>query len=176
MSKRYPARLVATAYHEAGHAAVAFDLGIRVRGASIIPDGDALGHVLHGFERWVGEIAYDVTPYREARIHRHIMVCLAGAEAEALHRHRYNHAGAWGDRETAIALANYLVGSSEECEALLAWLTIRTRNRLRSARVHRYTAAVADALLERQRLSAEQLGAVLRAAQAALRPPPQSAR
>lgn len=40
-------RRAATAFHEAGHAVVAFHLGMGVREVSILSSDDAEGHVLH---------------------------------------------------------------------------------------------------------------------------------
>ncbi len=52
------------AYHEAGHMVAAWDLGLSVLGATVVPDSDSLGHVLVPFEDrvryadWVDEEGY----------------------------------------------------------------------------------------------------------------------
>ena len=53
-----------TAYHEAGHMVAAWDLGLPVAGATIVPDSDSFGHVRVPFEDrvryadWVDEDGY----------------------------------------------------------------------------------------------------------------------
>ena len=44
-SRKKPDQRTLTAYHEAGHAVVAFDQGVRIYGINVRPDEDRLGHI-----------------------------------------------------------------------------------------------------------------------------------
>jgi ATP-dependent Zn protease len=48
MASKGGAQLAATAFHEAGHAFMAWRQGVPVYKATIIPGDDTLGHVRHG--------------------------------------------------------------------------------------------------------------------------------
>lgn len=147
---------VHTAYHEAGHAALAHELKFPVKRVSIIPDDDTWGHAHHSIPPWFHELEYNVSPYREMRAHRYIMVCLAGAAATAVHAERQTWNGADGDIRQAYDLADRLTGSPEESRALVAWLWTRTR--LRTARPQTWSGVegIAQALLSHDDLTGRQ--------------------
>ena len=92
-----------TAYHEAGHAVMAHELGMDVTCVSIVEDDDTLGRVARRWERWISEIPYNVTPYREAKVQRHIMVCYAGAAATKI---QFNY-GTWRGTEADTTSLDY---------------------------------------------------------------------
>lgn len=142
-----------TAYHEAGHAVMAHELGVKVTWVSIVEDQDTLGRMGRRWERWMHEIDYNVTPYREAKVQRHIMVCYAGAAATKI---QFNY-GAWrgtgADTTRAVDLACCVTGKTEETEALLRWLWIRTCDQLARPLLWAEVEATAAALLAHHELT-----------------------
>jgi hypothetical protein len=145
-----------TAYHEAGHAVMAHELGMKVTSVSIVKDDDTLGRMARRWERWMHEIDYNVTPYREAKVQRHIMVCYAGAAATKI---QFNY-GAWrgtgADTTTAVDLACCMTGKTEETEALLRWLWIRTCDQLARPLLWAEVEATAAALLAHHELTGQE--------------------
>ena len=89
--KRSERDVRATAYHEAGHAVVAWHEGIRIRSASIMPTEATAGHVV--LKPLLEGVQLDATREgaHRARAERHARVSLAGEIAQQ----RY-------DRPTAI--------------------------------------------------------------------------
>jgi ATP-dependent Zn protease len=81
-----PPALVATAYHEAGHAVVALALGRPVHGVSALPNRDRLGHC---------EFRKGVYRPSEDWVEREILIALGGIAAEAIHSGAY----AWEEAE-----------------------------------------------------------------------------
>lgn len=150
-----------TAYHEAGHAVMAHVCGIPVKRVSIVEDDEALGHMLGQWERWIAEIDYNVTPMREIRLHKHIMVALAGAAATAIHANYATWRGAGQDLINAAGLADYITGGPEETDALVRWLWIRARTKLEGPPTWAKVEAVAQALLAQEQLSGRAFRAVL---------------
>ena len=153
--------LVATAYHEAGHAVIAWVHRVGLREVSIIPDADAgtLGHC--GRYRWPSfapDAGLDARTERRAM--NLMMVHLAGREAERRFTGRYNHIGAAADLETAYTLAAYVTGDTDpETAAFLHWLTLRTR---RALGIHWIAVeALATTLLNAQRLDGKQVREVI---------------
>jgi len=146
--------LISTAYHEAGHAVVAYIERIKIRKATIVPGKDYLGvvtrqmiekHVRDAFE-FAG-----ITPAKRARVESFIMLSLAGGIAERKHRGRANHIGSRADYETAAGLAMDATGSGEEATAYFRWLYIRTEQIIDA--YWYLVEAVAEALLAKQTLT-----------------------
>ncbi|RUW01101.1 MULTISPECIES: hypothetical protein [unclassified Mesorhizobium] len=150
--------LKATAYHEAGHAVVAFLQFFKIEFATIKPAGEAAGMV-KSMAR--GKVDPDIaTPAMRAKIEALIIVTLAGDIAQRKHQAksvRRWHASA--DRQQAADLALSICGSGESATAYLAWLDIVTRNIVegRWSVIER----VAAALLERETLTGDELRAVI---------------
>jgi hypothetical protein len=151
----------ASAYHEAGHAVVAVLLGIRIgkEGASIIPECDTEGwvHLRKGFS---GNPKYDNNIRVRDGLETRVMISLAG---EAAQRHfrpsSVRSDQGMSDRHHAVNELSYLASSPEELEPYLKWLDIRV-NRMIACH-WKQTATVANALLEKKRLSAKEVGALI---------------
>lgn len=152
---------VHTAYHEAGHAAIAHALGCRVKRVSIIPDDDTWGRVSHSIPSWFHELQYNVTPSREIKAHQHIMICLAGAAAIAVHAGRQTWNGAEGDIRQAYDLADCLTSGPKESRALVAWLWTRTRAQTARPQTWSWVEGIAQALLSHGDLTKTQCGDIL---------------
>jgi nucleoside-diphosphate-sugar epimerase len=142
-----------TAYHEAGHAVVAFALRRAVVGVSIVPDGDSNGRLVN--RKLPDTFSHDVNNDGRTRwfVEREIMVFLAGGLAlEKLQGHRRAlHDGE--DRRRAINPAGYVCSDEEEIGAYLAWLGARTKLLLNQPWNWRAVADLARALLEHRELS-----------------------
>src|SRR5262245_13692920 len=92
------------AHHEAGHAVIAYRLGIEVKFVTILPDHDSAGHVTHG-DLFCGGTGSD-----RAALERAIKICLAGQMAEALLYSRFRRRWRSVDYVCAFGLARYLTG------------------------------------------------------------------
>ena len=80
---------IAAAYHEAGHAVAACRLGVRVRFATIVPDGDLGGQVKIGREKpstWAAVSRGERWHPSRRRAERLVMFMQAGEVAQL----RYN--------------------------------------------------------------------------------------
>ena len=156
-------KLSVVAHHEAGHAVAAWYFGYPIDYVTIEPAEDfacrCIASPVYG-EGFTPETV--VEPEQSARVLQAIDVCFAGHEAEAVFTGRQNWAGSRRDRQIAVDLASYLGGPSEEIAALLKWRRIRTRGF-----VVTYTAeidAVAEALLERTRLTGNEVRVAINSA------------
>jgi ATP-dependent Zn protease len=92
------------AFHEAGHAVVAYRLGIEVEFVTILPTHHSAGHVTHG-DLFCGGADSD-----RAALERAIKINLAGPMAEALFYPRYRRRRGSQDYVCAFGLARYLAG------------------------------------------------------------------
>lgn len=160
--KRSEKQRRATAYHEAGHAVMAYVLGRPFRRVSITTDEDSLGHVL--YRKWDKRFDPNTTDPERARlkIERAIMTAFAGHEAEFLFTGRRNHVGSRTDTEAGGRLATYIIDDWEiELPAFLKWLRIRTRNILNSPQHWRAVEDLAVALLEKEEMSVSEAQSVI---------------
>jgi ATP-dependent Zn protease len=143
----------AVAFHEAGHAVVAYRLGVEVEYVTIVPDHFARAHVALGDLFWAHGRGSD-----RANLERAIKIDLAGplAEVRALGRRR----GGRTDYERASGLARYLAGAAGEREFL------RHMERRIRALIECYWSEierVAAALLERDELRGAEVKDVIEA-------------
>ena len=81
--RRTKAQLPLTAYHEAGHAIVAWRYHIAIHHVTIGPSEDSLGHVLYKryANRFLRDIDIKITPTKRDHIENRIRVCLGGPYA-----------------------------------------------------------------------------------------------
>ena len=105
MTYRARARRVRTAYHEAGHAIAAFELGVPFREVSIAATTDSWGHLLSTPLRLREPDVYTMSPRTRDRLERRIIVGLAGREGNRLLTGRYDHRGAGNDYQQAGEIA-----------------------------------------------------------------------
>src|SRR5947209_3102570 len=103
-SERARKRLEVTAYHEAGHAVAAFNVGRSFRHVTIEPGDESLGHLLH--DRFSRSFKPDIAMSKrtEATIEDHVLIGMAGMAAERrfVGRSRRNWRGGRQDMDNAI--------------------------------------------------------------------------
>jgi hypothetical protein len=120
--------LEATAYHEAGHAVVAWDQHVGLRRISIVPDRGSAGRVHHApiWGRYNPE--WDASPQVRLRGERLIRVSLAGMIAQRRFNPRtVRHYHGAEDHAKAVDMIFRLAASDEHADAYMKLLEIETR-------------------------------------------------
>jgi len=143
-----------TAYHEAGHAVVAYFLGVRLKKVSIFPNKDYVGIVLH--EKVVRGLApeTDTSLRNFDRMEKLARIAIAGNIAQKIHAPR-SHGGASSDHQTVVDLAFMLNGSSEAANAWIEWLKISVKDALKTRWL--FVDAVARELAKEKELNREEI-------------------
>jgi hypothetical protein len=149
------------AFHEAGHAVVAWSRGIKVTSATIVPARDFLGQVTQSNPLRGVRLDYDGSNRARLRAEAVIVVLLAGPVAERRHdsRLRRSRYGAH-DHERAADLAMRVNGSDKAAEAHLNWLAIVARDEIDAS--WDLVERVARKLFEQRTLSAAEIAACCR--------------
>jgi hypothetical protein len=138
---------VATAYHEAGHAAVAVMLGLQLERVELTPDHPVhAGRCLEKVDD-PNALSLAVELGEEAVIRPQIMILLAGRAAQQKGEFDHVPGGDQHDLETALRIATLMVGPENDAESLLAELLIETRTLLDSPPVWAGVEALAGELL-----------------------------
>jgi hypothetical protein len=157
--KRTTNQLLATAYHEAGHAAVAFYLEIPIAedALSIVggDDYDGMIYTNPSFLRRLGRLdSAELTDAKRLIAERYAIFALAGIEAQRRYRassvRRYHSSKDYHD---AIDVISYFAPDDEELEAYLRLLRIRARNIVALPGVWEWIEELAAALMEQRTLS-----------------------
>jgi len=161
MRKRSQSQLEAAAYHEAGHAVIAYLLGCKPESVTITPTLDTAGHLVvhadppHGFQ-------LDTDDSDEARLRAEsaITICFAGPIAQKRHNPRSWRKvhGQW-DYDTITDLGLRVCGSGEQATAFIRWREIVAREMVQAHWLR--IALVAGQLLKRKRLSHADLDAII---------------
>jgi hypothetical protein len=129
-----PLTLKATAYHEAGHAAIAWIAGRPLRNVTIVPVEGVSGSC-----SWARRRGFHPEWDGSARLQRtceiEIQALLAGHFAEVKYRKAQGMSTAtsvsWeADRRHAETLASYMNGSPAQMEAYLHWLLITAQQQV----------------------------------------------
>jgi hypothetical protein len=113
----------ATAFHEAGHAVACRRLGLKVRSASTVPEGDSAGRVVHR-DPWRGiNLEWNDSARADRRAKAVIIMCLAGPEAQRRYSPRsWRFVHGASDRAAVVDLALRMNGSNEAATAYVRWL------------------------------------------------------
>ncbi len=161
MPKRCTKRLEATAYHEAGHAYAAWNLGFKLHRVTIVPTTDETGSTVHANPLHGIELDVDGSDRARMRAEKAILIALAGPAAQQRYRPRSwrrNHGAS--DFDWATDLALHLCGDGETATAYLKYLDLVARKMVAGPRWP-VIAAVADSLLERGTLSGREVRATI---------------
>lgn len=170
---RKPDRITISAYHEAGHAVVAYDQGVRVHGISVVPDEGRMGHIaidtLH-----LNRLAVTFHNNKGARnrftMERHVMVLQGGHAAVR----RLDSAGAelartaqgeGSDLNIAMGLVRAFATSEREAEKYYQWLDARTEGILSSPMRWFQVRMLATALLEHRQLGTRKVREIVKEAE-----------
>jgi hypothetical protein len=153
-----------TAYHEAAHAVHYYWSDVPFRKVTIKPDGDSLGHVaLHQSPRW----KYDpATPAEEKRarwrIEAEVIGGFAGQLAQARLTGKHPEDGHWKDDQDAVTLAIRLFGGGGDVvDVYLHFCFLRAQGFVNTRPRWVEIEALAEALLERETLTKEQVRQVI---------------
>ena len=157
--------LESIAYHEAGHAVVAWRVGVKAKSLSIIPEPGSKGRYIH--KPYFTDInpEYDTSPRAERRLKNMALVCLAGEIAQR----RFN-SGEWrhyhGERdfEQASDLLHYLAGSEDDWQAHVNAIHLQAQQMVKDRSVWLCIGDLAAALLEHRELSGTETVRIIRAA------------
>jgi len=152
-----------TAYHEAGHALVAYLHGAEVRSVTIEPDRD------DGPDRYGDtQVAWRRTRLSEkAFAEKAVQVCLAGPVAEMIYGgdpYHPGHVAEWaGDWRDAWSTAAVLHADERRRLRYLEDVSIRLYHRLQEENLWAALASLADNLLAHETLEREQIEEILQA-------------
>jgi hypothetical protein len=160
LRRKTEAQRAATAYHEAGHAVVAWYLGVKVHNVTIVPKGDTAGRMQHA-RRILGKYPeIDDSLPAKVRMGKNLMIWLAGLAAQLRFKPRsvrsYHHAG---DYIEAVVIAEHLHGDQESADAFLRYMEIKTRNVVRTPWPQ--VELVASALLARDTIKGKEVTRLL---------------
>ena len=179
------------AFHEAGHAVAAVELGVRFRDVSIVAD-ESEGSAGHMFSvlplPFSGDLEADVEERGEEKVRRryerHLIVSLAGEAAQRIAANQLTgnperYRGCDNDRNAVYDVAVAIFENNEVAEAYVAFLYRRAVSIMRSPAGWCGVAAVAAALQDKKMLSSAQVRsicreAVMRAIKEDSRPPEKS--
>jgi hypothetical protein len=142
-----------TAYHEAGHALLAFRFHIPIKEISIIEKGDSLGHVssTHLPQSLI------LGTYSNNIIEKYIMWCFSGLAAESIVTGKKNYVGASLDSESATELIIRNVGSSEQATQYSEEMWKKTISWMKLPTNLNYLHLIAAILLQKKKLTKKDL-------------------
>lgn len=152
-------KLTSTAYHEAGHAVLACQLGLKFRHVTVDPREGSLGHISYVIPRW-----FSPHNVRQDRVRllaeRYIIAAYAGGVAETKFRARRSSWSKRGDIILIEFLSAWCDGSQKVERAFLRYCRTVAAERVCSS--WRQIEAVARALVKRRTLSSDGVASVIR--------------
>lgn len=157
-------RLVAAAFHEAGHAVAAYHVRVRFRRIAI---GTNTAKELGWLELWLTPqtTADGIVDVRaEHAIERSVIVLLAGGQAERMAFGRAKYLGSGLDFFEAVRYAGYLCRTRAEMSAYLRWMQLRVRALVESPTWRRPIEGLATCLVQRRELGAREARGIIRRA------------
>ncbi|MBN2721108.1 MAG: hypothetical protein JXR72_08405 [Proteobacteria bacterium] len=170
MEYRSGDRRTLTACHEAGHAVVAYDQGIRVFGISVVPGLGKRGHTCVDtlfLDRQFPSFSSDKGARNRFTLERHVMVLLGGRAAVE----RLDPEAAFGregcpvpgsDHIKALDLILRFTGDPLEAEKYLEWLKVRTKGIVSKPVRWFQIEELAEVLLKEDKLGARKVMEILR--------------
>jgi ATP-dependent Zn protease len=158
--KRWP-RQVLTAYHEAGHAVIAYERRVQFSAVSILKDGESLGRVVPRL--WKDfDIDNNQSLRARYRLESVILVTLAGGAATWQLTGQHPSIGIWSDYPQAVHLAEKLHQDFEVVEPYLGYMVIRVKSMMGLPWTWAAVDALAQHLLEQKQLTKHQATRVIK--------------
>lgn len=151
-----------TAYHEAGHAVMAYILRIRLSEVTIILGEDYLGRFSHGTGRNIHP-EWESDHKTRVELERRAMQILAGNVAEHLLTGKRHRAGSYDDYHKVVNLLSYLAGP-EEIVKYVEWLWYRTKGMLGVDHWWLAIQRLAEELLKHHHLKSKRIREIIRLA------------
>ncbi len=153
-------RRILTAYHEAGHAVVAFDQGVRIFGISLVPGEGKMGHArvdTLSLDRRIATFSSDKGARNRFAMERHVMVLLGGSLAAGRLDPERGSEGETrpaegSDQNKVFSLLLQFTGSRTEAEKYYDWLKVRTEGIVRNPRRWFQIQGLAQVLLKQEKL------------------------
>jgi len=155
--------LRSAAYHEAGHAVAAFQMGLKTKAILLIAKDGSPGR--HSLRSYIGGMSRNLGrgPRAQRRAENLAFVCLAGPAAQRRFSpksiRRYTSET---DRRQAIDLLSRFTNSDEELRAYCRLLEARTRRTIARPEAWRLVEGLADRLLEKGSMTGAEVGQVIR--------------
>jgi hypothetical protein len=160
MTRRSKSQIEATAYHEAGHAVIAYLLGYRPQSVTIVPTADTAGHIIHANPLHGFQLDIDGSDEARLRVENVVTICFAGLIAQKRYNPRsWRRAHGQWDYEKIAELGLRVCGSGEQATAFIRWREIVACDMVKAhwPRIQ----LVAGQLLERENLSHTDLDAII---------------
>jgi hypothetical protein len=153
----------AVAYHEAGHAVLAWRRFVRLKGITIIPGKDFQGQCRHAKVLLGRSPEIEDSPRAQIRKQTNAMIALAGPIAQKLYKPRsFRHYHASSDNGIVADLAlNHNGSSIKAAEAWIRWLDVCVRDIVRGN--WPLVTALATELVRRKTLRGDEVEGFLRA-------------
>jgi len=151
-----------TAYHEAGHAVMAYILRLRLIEITIIPDEDYLGRVSRGASRTIHP-DWEADQKTRTELERLSMQALAGNVAEHLFTGRRHKAGSYADYHKVVNYLSFLAGP-KEMTYYVEYLWHRTKGTLRADHWWLAVQRLTEELLKCRRLRSKRIREIIRQA------------
>ena len=142
-------RLIATAYHEAGHAVMAQSLGRLVQKVTILPGKSQFGQARLG----ICEIRKGRSKASKDQLEDEALILLAGMVAEARFTGQYCQSGAAQDLRNLQRLLQHRANSEAQLESLQRKMLAKTEHLLHADGPSRAIELVACELLQKQTIS-----------------------
>lgn len=159
---RYYMNAQSSAYHEAGHAVIAWYHDINLETITLDAPYDEMGRARHVNPLQGVDTAWGTTVADRMRMEQLVSVCLAGPLAQrkfSLVGFRRTHAE--DDWQQAVDLLSYFVVCHEELEAYFRLLEVQTRNLLELDFIWQSISNLATVLLEHQTLSGAEINRII---------------
>jgi ATP-dependent Zn protease len=150
--------VLVTAYHEAGHAVLACQLGLKFRHVTIDPREGSLGHISYVIPRWFTPANAGTDRVRHLTA-RYIIAAYAGGVAENKVRARRSSWSGRGDVNLIKYLSAWCDGSKRIERAFLRYCRAVAEERV--CRAWRQIQSVAGALVKRRTLSSDEVASVI---------------
>ncbi|HUZ32343.1 MAG TPA: hypothetical protein VMV19_09630 [Xanthobacteraceae bacterium] len=160
MKRLSKSQIEATAYHEAGHAVVAYVLGYRPQSVTIVPTIDAAGHIVQADPLYGLQHDIDGSHEVRLRVESFITICFAGPITQKRYNPRsWRRAHGQWDYDKIAELGLRVCGSDQQAAAFIRWREIVACDMVRAHWLR--IQLVAGQLLERERLGQTDLDAII---------------